>query len=132
MNTEKHTALPWELYKSEEFYGIDGGKSMGTTIVTFGSMNEDIEGVRGKTIEEGRSNAELIVRAVNNHHKLVEACTEALLQLKVLKSTHTRDIKTNGLTPNEKEQLSNSLWDTTKAIENLESALQSAKEETKQ
>lgn len=67
-HTDKATPRPWEVLKTSYGYSIDhnNGKERNCfeEIVEAGKVN--------------KANAELIVKAVNNHAALLEACREAL------------------------------------------------------
>ncbi len=81
--SDKHTPLPWTIEESQRVinghnhtlfqissdYGADEEWS-GTGVAVCMVPDED---KTTETIEMAKANAELIVRAVNNHEKLVEA-----------------------------------------------------------
>lgn len=76
-----HTELPWEVYSDE--HGIAGDapgieSAGGESIVVFGDLGGDFQGVRGETPEEALANARFIVRACNAHYDLLEALKEAV------------------------------------------------------
>lgn len=61
----KHTPLPWEVVETEHTLHV---RSNGTLFVADCMSEKD-----RSDIDEDRANADLIVLAVNNHEKLVEA-----------------------------------------------------------
>lgn len=116
MNTEKHTALPWILEKPSSYNQIgdrliirseDTSRNRWDQICEVGIIHTGLMGGTPKY------NAELIVRAVNNHHKLVEALEGSV---KIMKSLvkHQRIVNLD------------------EAIAYYQSVIQSAKEEPKQ
>lgn len=67
MTNQKHTPLPWELKRTPEnrYKIIKGDLQVASTGIPF-------------WYPESEANAEFIVKCVNNHYKLLEACKEAL------------------------------------------------------
>lgn len=101
MKTQKHTPTPWKTYRiTEDFkyvrpdqFRIKGGKPIRTIahILPFPDNSE-------------QANMEFIVRAVNNHERLLEACKFALSQND---KEHMR------------EEVCNKLWEAIKQAEAL-------------
>lgn len=70
-----HTPLPWRVFHS----GSDGPRIMPDT----GDKREDIKFiamVNGRDFHADAGNAEFIVRAVNAHDDLLEACKASLIE----------------------------------------------------
>lgn len=78
-----HTATPWRVFKSKDgtkLVGIGGKDGMGILDAGFGVWAWDDP--------EGIANAELVVRAVNSHEKLVNALKSARTMLKAYGSEY--------------------------------------------
>ncbi len=88
MKTAEHSKLPWEVIDSPEQKGAiwieveETFTELG--ICDFYHMNED------KVIRKPNAvaDAEFIVRAVNNHDRLLEACKEALKSFNKIRTNH--------------------------------------------
>jgi hypothetical protein len=74
--SQPNSALPWHVFEggvnNYQWPGIEASND--TSIVVWGDGDyADDCGVHGETPEQARANAELIVKAVNNHDALVKA-----------------------------------------------------------
>lgn len=77
MKEQKHTQIPYQVYEDDEVIGIDKVNSNGIPVSLF-SANNNI------AVEINRANAAYIVKAVNNHDKLLEALTTCCNALEAL------------------------------------------------
>lgn len=87
----KHTPTPWRVFKSKsgtKLVGIGGQDGVGILDAGFGvwSWNDP----------EGIANAEMVVKAVNNHDKLVKALSESRAALIAFKDAVEASQKMNG------------------------------------
>lgn len=76
MKTSKHTPTPWTLWEENEHFVLSGKTTIAEVYSDWGyapkTKNERIA-----PNEEGKANAEFIVRAVNSHEELLKAAKEA-------------------------------------------------------
>lgn len=72
MNTPKNTPTPWRVVKRNEQTTISGRR------VTVDASSGIVADVDWNTPEANLANASLIVRAVNAHQALLDACRAAL------------------------------------------------------
>ena len=83
--TDKATERPWEIFTKGN-YSLAGSRNGWSIGVCNKITNETIClidcGNKDTDYDTEKANAELIVRAVNNHEALVEACSHVLRNLK--------------------------------------------------
>ena len=72
--TDKATKRPWVAYSDRSTINIDGPDRMPVALMASTCRSE----------EEALANRDLIVRAVNAHDALVEACEAALAELNII------------------------------------------------
>lgn len=76
MTLAKPAATPWKVFDGGD--GYLGIEAPGVSVVVYGLLSEPETGVRGVDMSQAKANAELIVRAVNNHDALIGTLEAAL------------------------------------------------------